>query len=76
MSVEVVKSYLNKDCGCPEQELVIGMAVVIIHLEPDGTGDAFIDMGEWQSEEIFDCTTMDELKEKVTNHINSLPVDE
>ena len=73
--VDLVKSYINESCGCPEQELIIGMAVVTIHLEPDGKGDAFIDMGEWQSEEVFDCSTMEELKQKVTSHIESLPME-
>lgn len=73
MEVEIVKSYLSSDCGCPEQELVVGMAVVTIHLDPDGTGDAFIDMGEWQVELSYQCKTMGELKQKVVSYIESLP---
>lgn len=67
--------YINEGCGCPEEKLIIGMAEVIIHLEPNGTGEAFIYMGEWEEEKTFDCTTMEELKKKTEEYIFSLPAD-
>ena len=65
--------YKNPDCGCSEQEIQIGMASVLIHVEPNGIGEAFIDFGDWDEEKTFECSGMDDLLAKVKQYISSLP---
>lgn len=71
--MELLRSGLSDEgCGCPEQEWEIFNTHVTIHLEPDGTGHAFFDTGEWDSEELFNVTTMQALKEAAVQHLRSL----
>lgn len=35
------------DCGCPEETYVFKGIDLIVHYEPDGTADAFMDGGDW-----------------------------
>lgn len=34
------------DCGCPEEEYLFNGVDLIVHYEPDGTADAFMDFGD------------------------------
>ena len=62
-SAELINSGLNNDvCGCPEEEWVMFDTYVTTHLEPDGSGHAFYETEEWESEELFDVKTMLELR--------------
>ena len=47
---EFLSSKPSDECGCPEEEWVIDMFNVTIHLEPVTGGDIFIDCGDWQHE--------------------------
>ena len=40
------------DCGCPEEEWLFRGVCLWIHLEPDGSVDAFADGGDWGEAEI------------------------
>lgn len=68
---EVISSHIG-DCGCPEQELIVGMACVTIHLEPNGVGDCFVDMGESEYEIQIEANSIDDLRTKISRHIESL----
>lgn len=46
VDVEIVTSRLSDECGCLEEDIIIGMVFVTIHLEGDGYGEAFLDYGE------------------------------
>lgn len=35
------------DCGCPEETYIVNGINLIVHYEPDGTADAFLDGGDW-----------------------------
>ncbi|WP_374600504.1 hypothetical protein [Brevundimonas sp.] len=35
------------DCGCPEEEYLFDGINLIVHFEPDGSADAFMDGGDW-----------------------------
>lgn len=63
----------NPQCGCPEWSGAIGMAEVTLHVQPNGIGEAFIFMGEWDEEKHFHCEGIQDLKRRVTEYINSLP---
>lgn len=70
---ELLRSGLSDEgCGCPEEEWVIFNTHVTIHLDPDGSGHAFYDTGDWDSEELFDVKTMPELREAATQHLARL----
>lgn len=70
---ELVAQHPSEDCGCPEEEWIMNNLFVIIHLENDGTGHAFIDCGDWEDERLFDVTTMPALRQETENWINSIP---
>lgn len=73
MDSKLLKTGLSDEgCGCPEEEWIIMNTHVTIHLEPDGTGHAFYDTGDWDSEELFNVSTMPELREAATNHLCQL----
>lgn len=70
---ELIKSgFSDEGCGCPEEEWVIFNTHVTIHLERDGSGHAFYDTGDWDSEELFNVKTMPELREAATQHLAKL----
>lgn len=73
-AIEEHKKYKSVDCGCPEETFVYGMATIIMHLDPDGSGTAYVDFGEWQFEVDHQCSSMDELRKEVTRRIDELPV--
>lgn len=52
--MEIMIQRESDECGCPEEELIIGMFCVIIHLEPDGGGHIFIDCGDWEDEKLVE----------------------
>ena len=45
MKVENIDGYISSDCGCYEETCLIWPFDAILHLEPDGTGDAFLITG-------------------------------
>lgn len=62
----------DEGCGCAEEEWMILNTHVTIHLEPDGSGHAFFYGEEWDSEELFNVTTMPELREAATKHLQQI----
>jgi len=71
--VRTLEKRHSEECGCPEEHFEIyGFAEVIIHMEPDGSGEAFIDFGDWQEEKEFQCADIDDLRQKTVDYITSL----
>lgn len=70
---ELLTRRQSGECGCPEEEWLIGMFNVIIHIEPDGRGDIFVDCGDWQSERTVECDGIESLRSKAANWIYSIP---
>lgn len=35
------------DCGCPEERYLFNGIDLVVHFDPDGTADAFMDGGDW-----------------------------
>jgi hypothetical protein len=65
IDVNVVEQRLSDECGCPEEELEIGMCYMIVHLEEDGSGHMFLDMGDWEDEKFVQCDgTINGLRQK------------
>lgn len=65
-----------QDCGCPEEEWLIGNLEVIIHLEPDGSGHAFIDCGEWEADRHFSgVSDMEDLRRAAQAWVEALPAE-
>jgi hypothetical protein len=72
-TVRILERRNSQDCGCPEEHIEIhGFAEAILHMEPDGSGEAFIDFGDTQEEKEFQCTDIDDLRRKVVDYITSL----
>lgn len=71
---EFVSSNQSDECGCPEEDWVIGNLYVTIHLEPESGGHIFIDCGDWQDEKLVDCNSIEDLRLKAEEWTNSFPV--
>lgn len=76
MYTEIIENRINEDCGCQEQHLNIGLIDTVIHIEPNGTGEAFFNAGDWEQEVSFPtCDNIDDLREQAEEYILSLPVE-
>ncbi|OUV22139.1 MAG: hypothetical protein CBC55_04935 [Gammaproteobacteria bacterium TMED95] len=74
LSNTLVKVGLSDECGCPEEEWIIGQLHTIIHMEPDTGGHIFIDCGDWDDEKLVECNTMEELRMKAVEWCDSFPI--
>lgn len=72
---EFVGERLSDECGCPEEDWIIGMLFVTIHLEPDNSGHIFIDCGDWDDEKLVNTNGMEELRIAAENWVKSFPID-
>jgi hypothetical protein len=73
MSDELISKGFSDECGCPEEMWNISGVDALIHLEPDGTGEIFLDTGGWQDERKVDCNGMCDLRQKAAAWVRSLP---
>ena len=73
---DLVSQHPSEDCGCAEEHWIMNGLFVIIHLEEDGTGHAFIDCGDWEKERLFEVTTMPALRAQTDSWVSSIPVSE
>lgn len=69
--VDVRKS---DECDCPEEDWIIGMLYVTIHMEKDGGGHIFLDCGDWDDEKLVECSCIEELRIKAVDWVNSFKV--
>lgn len=73
---DFLSAQCSDECGCPEEEWVIGMLHVTIHLEPDGSGHIFLDGGDWgDDEKLVECNDLEDLRKQAANWVYSLPVE-
>lgn len=75
MEFDIIDSGYSEDCGCPEERLIVGMVEAFIHLEPDGTGEVFLDVGDWQDEITLQCDGIEDLRAKAKDYIQALPTE-
>lgn len=76
LAVEDIRPGVNPDCGCYEEQCLIWPFEVILHLEDDGTGDAFFDGGDCEFEMNFPATTIEELRAAALGFVQSLPMED
>jgi hypothetical protein len=53
LPIEFVATRPSDECGCPEEEWLIGSITLTLHNEPDGSIHAFLDSGDWDAEQMF-----------------------
>jgi len=70
----LVESRKSDECGCPEEEWVIGLINVIIHVEPNDDSHIFIDTGDWDDERLVSINGIEDLRKKAVEWIASIPV--
>lgn len=75
MNTRLVEQRASEECGCPEEEWVIDKLVVVLHFEPDGSGEITIDAGEWEIQERHPAQTMEELRSIAFARIAALPME-
>ena len=71
---KLIEQRKSDECGCPEEEWEIGMFLVIFHLEPNGSGDIFIDCGDWEMERNVSCKDLNELRAQAESWVNSFSI--
>lgn len=74
MQVETLAERESSDCGCPEHDIMLAHISATVHLEPDGTGEAFVGFGDWNEEWSFqNCIDIEDLKSKTWDRFQALP---
>ena len=71
--VEDLRVYRSSNCGCMEATGVISMFEVLVHVDPGGQGEAFVDAGDWQDVLFFDCRGIYDLLCQTGNYLRALP---
>jgi len=71
---QFVEARASDECGCPEEDWVIGMLFVTIHLEPESGGHIFLDCGDFQDEKLVDCTGIEELRILAVDWVSSFKI--
>lgn len=74
--VEDIVAGINQECGCYEETCLIWPFEVILHFEPDGTGEAHFYNGDYELEQTFPVKTIDELRTAACNYVDDLFVRE
>jgi len=65
MKIEIEDQRLSDECGCPEEDIIIGNLFFTIHLEEDSGGHLFLDLGDYEEERLVDCDgTIEGLRQK------------
>jgi hypothetical protein len=72
---EFIDARKSDECGCPEEDWIINLLFVTMHLEPDNSGHIFIDCGDWDDEKLVECNSIEELRVKAAEWANSIPID-
>ena len=70
---EFLASRKSEECGCLEEDWIMGMVDVTLHIEPDGNGEAFLYNGDTELEVTFECSGIGDLREKVADYIQKNP---
>lgn len=72
VKAENVKRGIDPECGCEIVKCLIWPFCVEMHLESDGTGDAFFDAGDDDFEINFRASNMTELISASERYVQSL----
>lgn len=70
---QLIETRVSDECGCPEEDWIIGAMYTTIHMEPVSGGHILIDCGDWEDEKLVECENMDQLRLKAVEWINSIP---
>lgn len=69
---EFVESRQSDECGCPEEDWIIGVLYTTIHPEPDGSGHILIDCGDWEDERLVPTKSIEELRVAAVSWVESI----
>lgn len=65
MSFVTVATRTHDECQCPEHDIQMHHITATVHLEPDGSGEAFVFFGDWEEEWTFSSVDdIEDLKQK------------
>lgn len=74
MSYVTVAKRTHDECQCPEHDIELNHITATVHVEPDGTGEAFVCFGDWEEEWYFDnVKDIEDLKQKTWERFAALP---
>lgn len=62
--VELLARTPSDDCGCPEEPWRVDGLLLLFHFEADGSSEAFIFAGDWETETILNAVSLDDLRAK------------
>ena len=75
LQIEIIERRLSEDCGCPEEEWMVGSLVVTLHQEDDGTGHILLDAGDWEHDWETETGEMTEMLAEAVAYIAKLPAE-
>lgn len=62
----------NDECQCPEHDIQMLHISATVHLEPDGTGEAFVYFGDWEEEWHFNnVKDIEDLKQQTWDRFSA-----
>ena len=62
--VELLARVPSDECGCPEELWRIDGLLLLFHFEADGTSEAFIFAGDFETETALNAVSLDDLRAK------------
>ena len=67
------RAYLDEDCGCPVEEWCYGGLWLMLHHEPDGSLEMFVDAGEWECEVALAGASIEDARAQAFAWVDALP---
>ncbi len=62
--VELLARIPSDECDCPEELWRVDGLLLLFHFEADGSSEAFIYAGDWETETILNAVSLDDLRAK------------
>lgn len=61
---ELLARVPSDECGCPEELWRVDGLLLLFHFEADGSSEAFIYAGDWETETTLNAVSLDDLRAK------------
>ena len=71
---KTIATRFHDECQCPEHDILMHHISATVHIEPNGTGEAFVFFGDWEEEWFFSSVSdIDDLKRQTWERFISRP---
>ncbi|MBM1814523.1 hypothetical protein [Pseudosulfitobacter pseudonitzschiae] len=61
--IQLLAAVPSEECGCPEELWDLNGIIYLIHMEEDdASGEIFVFAGDWETETMVQCATIEDLR--------------